>query len=129
MILYFSLFLPCLSIKNVYLHPSNILFIERHVLKMHGLIKLKTAMIMYKANTGCLPVNLQRTFDMSLKRIHCRGRVATRNSRTVRQATKEANFISPLECCRRVGYVMCRSCVVYSRPRFRGMPLPFSNNL
>ena len=30
-------------------------------------------MIMYKAITGCLPVNLQRTFDMSLKRIHCRG--------------------------------------------------------
>ena len=30
--------------ENVYQNPSNILFIERHVLKMHGLIKLKTAM-------------------------------------------------------------------------------------
>ena len=36
-------------------------------------------MIMYKANTGCLPVNLQTMCHMSLERIH-----DTRNSRNVK---------------------------------------------
>ena len=120
MILYFSLFLPYLSycfevwgntyssnIKNVYIlqkkavrivcnvdyqHPSNVLFRELHVLKLHDLIELRTAMIMYKAKTGCLPVNLQTMFHMSLERIH-----DTRNSKNVRQVfartTKKANCI------------------------------------
>ena len=35
----------------------------------------------YKANTGCLPVNLQTMFDTILERIH-----DTLNSRNVRQA-------------------------------------------
>ena len=121
MILYFSLFLPYLSyccevwgntyssnIKNVYImqkkavrivcnvdyqHPSNVLFIELHVLKLHDLIELRTAMIMYKANTGCLPINLQKMSPMSLERIH-----DTRNSKTVRQVfartTKQANCLT-----------------------------------
>ena len=121
MILYFSLFLPYLSycfevwgntyssnIKNVYIlqkkavrivcnvdyqHPSNVLFRELHVLKLHDLIELRTAMIMYKAKTGCLPVNLQTMFHMSLERIH-----DTRNSKNVRQVfactTKKANCIT-----------------------------------
>ena len=94
MILYFSLFLPYLSyccevwgntyssnIKNVYVlqkkavrivcnvdyqHPSNVLFIELHVLKLHDLIELRTAMIMYKAKTMCLPVDRQTMFQMSV---------------------------------------------------------------
>ena len=41
-----------------YQHPSNVLFIELHVLKVHDLIELRTAMIMYKANTGCLPIKV-----------------------------------------------------------------------
>ena len=116
MILYFSLFLPYLSyccevwgntyssnIKNVlpkkavrivcnvdYQHPSNVLFIELHVLKLHDLIELRTAMIMYKANTECLPVNLQTMFRMHSEKIH-----NTRNSSNVRQVfartTKKAN--------------------------------------
>ena len=121
MILYFSLFLPYLSyccevwwntyssnIKNVYTlqkkavrivcnvdyqHPSNVLFIELHVLKLHDLIELRTAMIMYKANTGCLPVNLQAMFRMHSEKIH-----NTRNSSNVRQVfartTKKANCIT-----------------------------------
>ena len=63
-----------------YQHPSNVLFIELHVLKLHDLIELRTAMIMYKSKTGCLPVNLQTMFHMSLERIH-----DTRNSKNVRQ--------------------------------------------
>ena len=59
-----------------YQHPSNVLFfIELHVLKLHDLIELRTAKIMYKANTGCLPVNLQTMFRMSSEKIH-----NTRNS-------------------------------------------------
>ena len=53
-----------------YQHPSNVLFIELHVLKLHDLIELRTAMIIYKTKTGCLPVNLQTMFHMSLERIH-----------------------------------------------------------
>ena len=53
-----------------YQHPSNVLFIELHVLKLHDLIELRTAMIMHKAKTGCIPVNLQTMFHMSLERIH-----------------------------------------------------------
>ena len=61
-----------------YQHPSNELFIELH-LKWHDLIELRTAMIMYKANTVvCIPVNLQVMFRMSVERIH-----HTRNSRNV----------------------------------------------
>ena len=63
-----------------YQHPSNVLFIELHVLKLHDLIELRTAMIMYKANTGCLPVNLQTMFRMSSEKIH-----NIRNSSNVRQ--------------------------------------------
>ena len=76
-----------------YQHPSNVLFIELHVLKLHDLIELRTAMTMYKAKTGCLPVNLQTMFHMSLERIH-----DTRNSKNVRQVfartTKKANCIT-----------------------------------
>ena len=76
-----------------YQHPSNALFIELHVLKLHDLIELRTAMIMYKAKTGCLPVNLQTMFHMSLERIR-----DTRNSKNVRQVfartTKKANCIT-----------------------------------
>ena len=76
-----------------YQHPSNVLFIELHVLKLHDLIELRTAMIMYKANTGCLPVNLQTLFRMSSEKIH-----NTRNSSNVRQVfartTKKANCIT-----------------------------------
>ena len=76
-----------------YQHPSNVLFIELHVLKLHDLIELRTSMIMYKANTGRLPVNLQNMFHMSLERIH-----DTRNCRNVRQVfartTKKANCIT-----------------------------------
>ena len=80
--------------RNVdYQHPSNVLFIELHVLKLHDLIELRTAMILYKANTGCLPVNLQVLFHMRRERIH-----DTRNSRNVRQVfartTKKANCIT-----------------------------------
>ncbi len=53
-----------------YQHPSNVLFIELHVLKLHDLNDLRTAMIIYNANTVCLPVNLQVMFDMRLERIH-----------------------------------------------------------
>ena len=63
-----------------YLHPSNVLFIELQVLKLHDLIELRTAMIMYKTKTGCLPVNLQTMFHMSFEMIH-----DTRNSKNVRQ--------------------------------------------
>ena len=117
MILYLSLFLPYLSyccevwgntyssnIKNVYIlqtkvcnvdyqHPYNVLFIELHVLKLHDLIELRAAVIMYKANTGCLPVNLQTMFRMRSEKIH-----NTRNSSNVRQVfartTKKANCIT-----------------------------------
>ena len=40
------------------------------VFKIDNLIELRTAMIMCKANTGCLPVNRQTMFDLSLERIH-----------------------------------------------------------
>ena len=90
----------CLAKKAVrivcnvdYQHPSNVLFIELHVFKLHDLIELRTAMIMCKAKTGCLPVNLQTMFHMSLERIH-----DTRNSKNVRQVfartTKKANCIT-----------------------------------
>ena len=50
-------------------------------------------MIMYKANTGCLPVNLQTMFRMCSEKIH-----NTRNSSNVRQVfartTKKANCIT-----------------------------------
>ena len=78
-----------------YQHPSNVLLIELHVLKLHDLIELRTAMIMYslKANIGCLPVNLQVMFHMRLERIH-----DIRNRRNVRQVfartTKKANCIT-----------------------------------
>ena len=52
-------------------------------------------MIMNKANTGCLPVNLQNMFHMSIERIP-----DTRNSRNVSQVfartTKKANCITVL---------------------------------
>ena len=77
----------------VMLITSNVLFIELHVLKLHDLIELRTAMIMYKANTGCLPVNLQTMFRMSSEKIN-----NTRNSSNVRQVfartTKKANCIT-----------------------------------
>ena len=81
-------------VSNVdYQHPYNVLFIELHVLKWHDLIELRTAMIMYKAKTGCLPVNLQTMLHMSLERIH-----DTRNSKNVRQVfartTRKANWIT-----------------------------------
>ena len=76
-----------------YQHPSDVLFIELHDLKLHDLIELRTAMIMYNTNTGCLPIILQTMFHMSLERIH-----DTRNSRNVRQVfartTKKANCIT-----------------------------------
>ena len=76
-----------------YQHPANVLFIELHVLKLHDLIELRTAVIMYKANNGCLPVNLQTMFHMSLERIH-----DTHNSKNVRQVfartTEKANCIT-----------------------------------
>ena len=59
-----------------YQHLSNVLFIKLNVLKWHDLIEWRTAMIMSKAKTGCLPVNLQTMFHMSLERIH-----DTRNSK------------------------------------------------
>ena len=65
-----------------YQHPYDLLFIELLVLKLHDLIELRTAMLMYKANTGCSPVNLQVMFHMSLERIH-----DNRNSRNVRQVS------------------------------------------
>ena len=66
---------------------SNVLFIELHVLKLHDLIELRTAMIMYKANTGCLPVNLQTMFRMSSEKIN--------NTRQVfARTTKKANCIT-----------------------------------
>ena len=37
-----------------YQHLSNVLLIELQILKLHVLIELRTTMIMYKANTGCL---------------------------------------------------------------------------
>ena len=46
----------------VYQHPSDVFFIELHVLKLHDLIELRTAMIMYKANTGCLPNYVSHEF-------------------------------------------------------------------
>ena len=61
-----------------YQHPSNVLFIELHVLKLHELIELRTAMIMYKTNTGSLPVNLQTMFRIRSEKIH-----NTRNSSNV----------------------------------------------
>ena len=64
-----------------YQHPSNVVFIELRVgLKLHDRIELRTAMITYKAKTGCLPINLQTMFHMSLERIH-----DTYNSRNIRQ--------------------------------------------
>ena len=63
-----------------YQHPSDVLFIELHVSKLHDLIELRTAMKMFKANIGCLPVKLQTMFHMSLETIH-----DTRNSKNVRQ--------------------------------------------
>ena len=76
-----------------YQHPSNVLFMDLHVLKFHDLIELRTAMIMYKTKTGCLPDNLQTMFHMSLERFH-----DTRNSTNVRQVfartTKKANCIT-----------------------------------
>ena len=76
-----------------YQHPSDVLFIEMDVLKLHDLIELRTAMIMYNTNTGCLPNSLQTMFHMSLERMH-----DTRNSRNVRQVfartTKKANCIT-----------------------------------
>ena len=71
-----------------YQHPSNVLVFELHVLKLHDLIELRTAMIMYMANT-----NLQTIFHLRLERIH-----DTRNSRNVRpvfaRTTKKANCIT-----------------------------------
>ena len=50
-------------------------------------------MTMQKANTECLPVNLQTMFDMNLERIH-----DTRNSRNVRHVfariTQKTNCIT-----------------------------------
>ena len=40
-----------------YLHQSNLLFLDLHVLKVFDLIEPKTAMIMYKAHKKYLPVN------------------------------------------------------------------------
>ena len=79
---------PVRIVCNVdYQHPSNVLFIELHVLKLHDLIELRTAMIMYKANTGCLPVNLQTMFRMNSEKIH-----NTRNSSNVKPAFHGACF-------------------------------------
>ena len=47
------------------------LFIELHVLKMHVLIELRTAMIMHRANTGWLPVNLQTILAHTTKKANC----------------------------------------------------------
>ena len=70
-----------LIVCNVdYQHPAIVLFIELHVLKLHDLIELRTAMIMYNAKNGLLPVNLQTMFHLRLERIH-----DTRTSRNVRQ--------------------------------------------
>ena len=83
---------PVRIVCNVdYQHPSNVLFIELHVLKLHDLIELRTTTM--KAKTGCLPVNLQTLFHLSLERIH-----DTRNSKNLRQVfartTKKANCIT-----------------------------------
>ena len=37
-----------------YLHQSNVLFLELHVLKVFDLIELKTSVIMYNAHKKCL---------------------------------------------------------------------------
>ena len=63
-----------------YQQPYNVLFTELRVLKLHDLTELRTAMIMYKTNTGYLPVNLQTMFHTSFERIN-----DTRIGRNVRQ--------------------------------------------
>ena len=67
-----------------YQHPSSVLFIELHFLKSHDLIELRTAMIMHKAKTGCLRVNLQKIFHMSLKNVR----------QVFARTTKKANCIT-----------------------------------
>ena len=46
-----------------YRYHSNVLIKELRILKLYD--ELKTAMIMYKANTKMLPLNIQRLFSVS----------------------------------------------------------------
>ena len=45
---------------------SNVLFKELRILKLFDSIELKTAMLMYKANTTMLPLNIQRLFSVDV---------------------------------------------------------------
>ena len=47
-----------------YRYHSNVLFKELRILKLFDIIELKTAMIMYKANTHKLPLNIQQLFSV-----------------------------------------------------------------
>ena len=47
-----------------YRYHSNVLFKELRILKLFDIIELKTAMIMYKANTHKLPINIQQLFSV-----------------------------------------------------------------
>ena len=53
------------SVCNVdYQYHFNVLFKELRILKLFDIVELKTAMIMYKANKTCLPLNIQRLFSV-----------------------------------------------------------------
>ena len=76
-----------------YLHHSNVLFLELHVLKLFDLIEFKIDLILYKACNRRLPGNIQTMFNVNIERIHI-----TRQSKNIRhvfaRTTQKANCIT-----------------------------------
>ena len=54
------------------LDHTNLLFHNVHILKIPDLVKLKTAMIMFKAYRYILPLNVQQLFRIHESRYSCR---------------------------------------------------------
>ena len=54
------------------LDHTNLLFHNVHILKIPDLVKLKTAMIMFKAYRYILPMNVQKLFRIHDSRYSCR---------------------------------------------------------
>ena len=54
------------------LDHTNLLFHNVHILKIPDLVKLKTAMIMFKAYRYILPMNVQKLFRIHEARYSCR---------------------------------------------------------
>ena len=63
-----------------YCHHTNGLFCELHILKLYDLVKVKIAVIIYKANKNLLPNNLQLLFNKGSDKTH-----ETRQTKNLRQ--------------------------------------------